>query len=62
MGFTQPVIEWLSGKKRLERGAEHLPTFITDVKNEWSYVSAPLLRFHSLDRAAFLFSFANKLK
>jgi len=43
--------------KRLRHYAGHLPTFITEVKNEWSYTSTPLICLLGVDRDSFTFTF-----
>jgi len=35
----------LYGVNRLERDVNHSPTYITEVRNEWSYTPAPLYAF-----------------
>lgn len=41
------------GVKRLEREANHLPSFSADLENEWSYVSAPLYALMACTKTRF---------
>jgi hypothetical protein len=52
-GAFQPPIQWvpgvlISGVKRPRREADHSPSSGAEVKNAWSYISAPSTRFHGV--------------
>jgi hypothetical protein len=52
LGPTQPPIQWVPGilslgVKRPGREADHSPPSSAEVKNAWSYTSAPPIRLHS---------------
>jgi len=40
----------LHGVNRLEREVNHSPTYINEVKNEWSYTPAPPICLLDMDR------------
>lgn len=53
-GLTQlPIQPFRPGVKRLEREANHLPSFSADLENEWSYVSAPLYALMACTKTRF---------
>jgi len=39
LGPIQPPLQWVSGIKRPESEADHLPPSSTEIKNAWSYIS-----------------------
>jgi hypothetical protein len=53
LGPTQPLLQGVPGThspgvKRLGREGDNSPPTIADVKNEWSYTSAPPIRLHGV--------------
>jgi len=40
---------------------DHSPASIAEVKNEWSYTTIPLIRFHGLDKDKFYTSLPYRL-
>jgi hypothetical protein len=53
LGPTQPHIQWVIGAlslgvKRPGREADHSPPSTAEVKNAWSYTSAPPIRPHGV--------------
>jgi hypothetical protein len=53
LGPTQPPVQWIPGAlswgvKRPGREADHLPLSTAEVKNAWSYTSAPPICFHGV--------------
>jgi hypothetical protein len=57
LGPTQPHFQWISGfwgsflrVKQLEYEVDESPSSGAKVKNEWSFISAPLICLHGMDR------------
>ena len=47
------VYAWV---KRLGRKADHSPSYIAEVKTEWSYIYTPLISLHGMLRDSFTFA------
>jgi hypothetical protein len=61
LGSTQSLIQHVLGTlspgvKQLEYEADHSPASNAEVKNEWSYTSAPSVCIHNTDRNNFTFT------
>ena len=62
LGPTHLPTQWVPGAispgvKRPGRDVNHLPPSTAEVKNEWSYTSAPPICLHGVDEHNFILAF-----
>jgi hypothetical protein len=55
LGLSQLPIEWVLREERLESEDDHCRVSSTEVKNEWSCISTPLLGFMACKKTTFSF-------